>query len=110
MFEYYENDHFEIPEKYLKMNQEELHNERLRLYLEDAKAGKMKLHIGDRVIVDKNCFERYNDWTENPCGTIIQTSTSAWDDIGGIYKLQLDNGEKFNCSIDAIKEVTGWIK
>ena len=61
--------------------------------------------LGDRVLINKDCFKRDNEWTDHPCGTIIKISTSAWDDTGGIYKLRLDNDELFNCSIDAIIKV-----
>ena len=61
--------------------------------------------LGDRALIDKDSFKRYNEVTDHPCGTIIKISTSAWDDTGGIYTLRLDDGKLFNCSIDAIVKV-----
>ena len=63
----------------------------------------LNLKIGDRVKLDKNCY-KYNI---TPYGTIIGISTSGWSDVGGIYKLQLDDGERFNCSENAIIKVVG---
>lgn len=66
----------------------------------------MKLHIGDRVRINKDCY-KYNI---TPYGTIIGISKSGWSDIGGIYKLLLDDGDRFNCSEEAIEEVIEWKK
>ena len=63
----------------------------------------MKLRIGDRVKINKDCC-KYNI---TPYGTIIGISASGWSDIGGIYKLLLDNEDRFNCSEDAIEGVVG---
>lgn len=63
----------------------------------------LKLKIGDRVKLGKDCY-KYNI---TPYGTIIGISTSGWSDVGGIYKLILDDDERFNCSEDAIEEVIG---
>ena len=61
----------------------------------------MKLRIGDRVKINKDCY-KYNI---TPYGTIIGISKSGWSDVGGIYKLLLDNGDRFNCSEEAIIKV-----
>lgn len=66
----------------------------------------LELKIGDRVQIDPGCCK----YPITPYGIIIGASTSGWDDTGGIYKLLLDDGERFNCSIDAIKEVVKWTK
>ena len=58
----------------------------------------LELHVGDRVEINTDCC-KYNI---TPCGTIIVFSTSGWSDVGGIYKLKLDDGTLFNCSEDAI--------
>lgn len=61
----------------------------------------MKLRIGDRVKINKDYY-KYNI---TPYGTILGISVSGWSDIGGILKLQMDDGSRFNCSEDAIEEV-----
>jgi hypothetical protein len=66
----------------------------------------LKLKIGDRVKLGKDCY-KYNI---TPYGTIIGISTSGWSDVGGIYKLELDDGNRFNCSEDAIVQVVGKMK
>jgi hypothetical protein len=63
----------------------------------------MKLRIGDRVKLNKDCY-KYNI---TPYGTIIGISASGWSDIGGIYKLKMDDGTPFNCSEESIAEVIG---
>lgn len=63
----------------------------------------MKLRIGDRVKINQDCY-KYNI---TPYGTIIGISKSGWSDIGGIYKLKMDDGALFNCSNESIEKVVG---
>jgi hypothetical protein len=100
MLRYREDDRFETQEKYLKMSLEELKRERQRLYTELVKSGKIRVKRGDRILVNKDNCPYEHRW-----GTVINISNSGWSDCGGIFRLQMDDGIYFNCSLEAVEEV-----
>ena len=50
----------------------------------------------------------YFDTDISYTGTVIGHSVGGWDDVGGIYHVQLDNGRRFHCSENAM--VAYWEK